>query len=101
MKILFDTNVLIAAFIARGLCADLLEHCVQHHGLFTSEFILHEFVEKLVDKLNADPDDARQAAELLQTRMTIVNPIPLGVSVVAILMMIMFSPLPSQRSVTA
>ena len=29
MKIVLDTNVLIAAFIARGVCSDLLEHCAR------------------------------------------------------------------------
>ena len=33
MKLVFDTNVLIAALIARGLCADLLEHCVLTHTI--------------------------------------------------------------------
>ena len=28
MKLVLDTNVLIAALITRGICADLLEHCV-------------------------------------------------------------------------
>ena len=55
MKILLDTNVLIAAFVARGRCADLLEHCIERHDLFTSEFILDEFAEKLAASSKLNP----------------------------------------------
>ncbi len=50
MKILFDTNILIAAFIVRGVCSDLLEHSIQQHLPVTSEFLLNEFREKLTGK---------------------------------------------------
>lgn len=40
MKLVLDTNVLIAALIARGICADLLEHCVLSHTIVVSEFRL-------------------------------------------------------------
>jgi len=52
VRILLDTNVLIAALIARGVCHQLLEHCVRNHELVTSEFILNEVREKLVEKFN-------------------------------------------------
>jgi predicted nucleic acid-binding protein len=29
MRLVLDANVLIAAFVARGVCAELLEHCVR------------------------------------------------------------------------
>ena len=50
MKIVLDTNVLIAALISRGVCHEVLEHCVMRHVLFTSEFILEETQEKLIEK---------------------------------------------------
>ena len=31
MKLLLDTNVLVAALVARGTCHELLEHCVREH----------------------------------------------------------------------
>lgn len=36
MKILLDTNVLIAAFIARGMCSELFEHCLAEHTIMES-----------------------------------------------------------------
>ena len=43
MKVLLDTNVLIAAFITSGVCSDLLDHCIGQHKAVVSEFILDEF----------------------------------------------------------
>ncbi len=42
MKVVLDTNVLIAALISRGACADLLEHCVLRHTIVSSDVILSE-----------------------------------------------------------
>ncbi len=50
MKIVFDTNVLFAAYIARGTCATLYEQALAAATLLTSETILQEFEEKLVVK---------------------------------------------------
>ncbi len=55
MKVVLDTNVLIAAFIARGACSVLFEHCVEHHELVASEFILDEVRQHLQDKLARNP----------------------------------------------
>ena len=43
MKVVLDTNVLIAAFITKGVCSELLEHCLRRHEIIMSEFILDEF----------------------------------------------------------
>ncbi len=39
MKIVLDTNVLIAAFISHGTCNELLEHCALNHEVILSPFI--------------------------------------------------------------
>ena len=71
MRILLDTNVLIAALIARGVCHQLLEHCVRNHELVTSEFILNELREKLVEKFNYSAQVADEVIELLRSRMEV------------------------------
>jgi len=43
MKVILDTNVLVAAFIAHGACHELLEHCAIRHDVVLSRFILDEF----------------------------------------------------------
>jgi len=74
MKVLLDTNVLIAAFITRGVCSDLLEHCIHRHKLVTSEFILNEFREHLVGKFQYTMSEAEEAVELLRSKMEVVMP---------------------------
>lgn len=77
MRLVFDTNVLISAFIARGSSHKVLEHCIRHHQVVTSHFILHELREKLVEKFHYAPAIADEAIGLLLTRMELVTPEPL------------------------
>ncbi len=74
MRILLDTNVPIAAFISRGACNDLLEHCVRHHTLLSPDFLLDEHEEKLTGKLGFSNHDAREVPGLLRGRVELVNP---------------------------
>lgn len=43
MKIFLDTNVLVSAYTARGICADLLRYILAEHELLTGEVNLVEF----------------------------------------------------------
>lgn len=81
MRSVLDTNVLIAAFISRGTCHELFEHCVREHTLTGSSYILDEFRDKLVEKFDFAPRESRQARELLASRTTVVEPDPLGQTV--------------------
>lgn len=74
MRIVLDTNVLIAAFIARGVCHELLEYCARRHTLVTSDFVLDEFGRKLVEKFKCNPDVTDEATTLLRSRMEVVTP---------------------------
>jgi putative PIN family toxin of toxin-antitoxin system len=74
MRILLDTNVLVAAFIAHGTCNELLEHCAVHHEIIASRAILDEFRDVLVRKFAFTLSEARTATRLLQSRMQIVKP---------------------------
>ncbi len=74
MKLVLDTNVLIAALIARGVCADLLEHCVLRHTIVSSEFIMNELRGHLVGKFKYAALEADGALDLLISQMEIVTP---------------------------
>ena len=77
MNLVLDTNVLIAAFIAKGFCHTLVEQCLRVHFSITSEFILDEFREKLTKKFKYSNEDAAAAETLLRSKMQVVCPIPL------------------------
>ena len=81
MRLVLDTNVLIAAFVARGVCAELLEHCVREHQPVTSLAILEEVRRNLVAKAKVSPIQAGQAVRLLRTRLEVVEPTALGARV--------------------
>lgn len=76
MRLLLDTNVLIAAFISRSACHELLAHCVYNHEPVTSKALLREFQEKLVAKFGYTQTEAKEAVQLLASRFETVTPVP-------------------------
>ena len=74
MRIVLDTNVLIAAFIAHGVCNELLEHCALNHDIILSSFILDEVKEKLLKKFRFTSREANRVVRLLSSRGTTVTP---------------------------
>ena len=81
MKIVLDTNVLIAAFITHGTCNELLEDCAVNHELFLSQFILNELQNKLVRKFRFTEHEANSVVQLLTTRCAVVTPLQLTESI--------------------
>ncbi|NKQ35339.1 MAG: putative toxin-antitoxin system toxin component, PIN family [Chloroflexi bacterium] len=75
MKVVLDTNVLIAAFITQGVCHELLEHCVYHHEIIISDFILDELRQKLTGKFKYSIQDVTDVGNLLLSVAQIVTPI--------------------------
>ena len=55
MRIFLDTNVLVSAYTARGICADLLRHILAEHELVTGEVNLAELRRVLRDRFKASP----------------------------------------------
>jgi len=51
VKIILDTNVIIAAFATRGLCSALFELCLDRFEVFLSEPLLKETAAHLKDKI--------------------------------------------------
>lgn len=43
MKILFDTNVLISAFMTGGTCYDVIDDSIEEHEPYYTDFVLDEF----------------------------------------------------------
>ncbi|HVA65152.1 MAG TPA: putative toxin-antitoxin system toxin component, PIN family [Terriglobales bacterium] len=81
MKLVLDTNVLVAAFVAHGACNDLLEHAIHHHEIVWSRPLISELREVLRRKLQQRDTDVRQALALLTARFTLVAPVALATPV--------------------
>lgn len=72
MRVCLDTNVLVAAFATRGLCADVLRAVLTEHELVLGDVILVELRRALRTKLRL-PDDAMRSVEAMLAGFT---PIP-------------------------
>lgn len=75
MRLLLDTNVLVAAFLTRGVCAELFEHAAKLHELVSSELLLAEFEDVMARKLRFSKPDIATAIRLLRSRLTLVEPV--------------------------
>lgn len=73
MRLVIDTNVLIAAFISHGACSEFLEHCALNHEIVLSKFILDELKEKLIDKFAFTNREASGVVRLLKSRCAFVG----------------------------
>lgn len=77
MKILFDTNVLFAAFITHGVCAGLYEESLQHAQIVVSEDILTELAEKLIVKAKLSPSEASEVVLSVRANAEVVKATPI------------------------
>jgi hypothetical protein len=71
MKIFFDTNVLAAAFISHGACAELFDHCLENHLVYTSDFVVEELLEKLAGKFHFTNEKVLWACNHLRINTTL------------------------------
>jgi len=71
VKILFDRNVLFAAFISHGVCAGLYEESLQRGQIVVSEDILTE--EQLINKARLTPNEAREVTLSVRTHAEVVK----------------------------
>jgi len=56
VKVFLDTNVLVSAYTARGICADLLRYILAEHELLTGEVNLVELRHVLRNRFHALPE---------------------------------------------
>ena len=77
MRLVLDTNVLIAAIAADGLCRDLVRVRIRPHAIITSEPLLTELRNTLRAKFKIVPAELRLLS-LLHERAEVVIPTSLG-----------------------
>lgn len=66
MRVVLDSDVLVAAFAAHGICSAMLEYCVENHEVVLCEVILAEFEKALVRKVGMPRSVARDAVRYLR-----------------------------------
>ncbi len=66
MKVFLDTNVLVGAFVARGLCADLLRTVLGGHELIVGEVVLVELRRALTHRAGIPPQLVNEIEQFLR-----------------------------------
>ena len=74
MKVVLDTNVIIAAFATRGLCAEVFEVCLTKCEIVLSEYILSEVAEKIITKIHLSYTIVHEIIQFLREHAQIVKP---------------------------
>jgi putative PIN family toxin of toxin-antitoxin system len=74
LKLLLDTNVLVAALLARGVCSEVFEYCIRHHVVVSSQPLLDELRRALSEKLHQRGVDVPAAVRLFEEKFTLIVP---------------------------
>lgn len=74
MKIFLDTNVLVSAYTARGICSDLLRYILAEHELLTGEVNLLELRRVLKDRFHASVEISETIEAELRDETIIPKP---------------------------
>jgi len=75
MRVVFDTNVLLAAFLTEGICAKLLARSrKKQFQLFISPDILREFDRVLSKKFLSSAQQIREAHQIILEAAHLVEP---------------------------
>jgi putative PIN family toxin of toxin-antitoxin system len=77
VKLVVDTNVLIAGLVAEGLCRDIVKRRLPACDLFTSRALLNELAEKLREKFDINPQDL-PLLQMYEGEVTVVKTKPLS-----------------------
>ena len=81
MKVVLDTNVIVAAVATRGACAELFARVLGAHEYAVDANLLAEVDRVLREKFRLPFDRAREVRALLVSTATVIDPTPLDVAV--------------------
>ena len=74
MRVFLDTNVLVAAFATRGLCADVMRVVLAEHQLVTGEVVLTELCDVLGRRIKPPVATVDDIVALLRDQEVVSKP---------------------------
>jgi putative PIN family toxin of toxin-antitoxin system len=77
VRVVFDTNVIVAGLVSEGLCHEVVETHLPEHSAILSRVLWDELVEKLRDKFGLVVEDL-PLLDLYRRHATWVEPQPLA-----------------------
>ena len=81
MRVFLDTNVLVAAFATRGLCADVVRLTLAAHEMVVSEQVMTELERTLREKIGLPERELRSVLSLVREEATLAREAEATVSV--------------------
>jgi putative PIN family toxin of toxin-antitoxin system len=78
VRVFLDSNVLVAAFLTRGLCAELVALVIEQHELIIADQVLDEVRRILIEKMRSPPADVEELLSMLRERAGEATPPPPG-----------------------
>ena len=72
MRIFFDTNVIISAFITHGHASELFNYCLANHRNYTSDFVIAE-LEKNLPKFDYSKEEIKIVTGFLNINFSIIS----------------------------
>jgi uncharacterized protein len=74
MKIVFDTNVILSAFLTQGLSSRVLDICIDLHEIIISPWIFNEVSKKLKDKFKLSVQQLDRVTNYIHSEFKIIKP---------------------------
>jgi uncharacterized protein len=74
VKVVLDTNVLLAAFATRGLCEAVLAVCLERHEIVLSDYIIEEMRKHLTGKFKFPVNRSAEILAFLREQAVFVKP---------------------------
>jgi len=78
LRIVLDTNVLLAGVATHGICEGLIALCFRDHSVVRSEYILIELREHYIGKFKATDQQAALVVDTLRKQSEVVVPAPIA-----------------------
>jgi putative PIN family toxin of toxin-antitoxin system len=79
--VFLDTNVLVAAFATRGLCADVVRLTLAAHEMVVSEQVMTELERTLREKIGLPERELRSVLSFVREEATLAREVEATVSV--------------------
>jgi len=73
VRVFLDTNVLVAAFATRGLCADVLRLVLAEHELLLSATVIQELTRALTEKIRVPEETVRDIVAFVRASASLVD----------------------------
>jgi uncharacterized protein len=76
VRVFLDTNVLVAAFATRGLCADVFRLVLAEHELLVSAALIEELTRTLTKKIRVPDEVVREIVAFLRASASTLESAP-------------------------